>query len=44
MFYYEISWFTQDFENENLCILNLYSAHATRILDLSLEITLSPPK
>ena len=31
--------FYQNFKNEDLCFLNLYS-----ILDLSLEIMLSPPK
>ena len=44
MFYYEIPWFYQDFKSENLSFLNLYSVHAVRILDLSLEIMLSPPK
>ena len=44
MFYYEIPWFYQDFKNENLRFLNLYSVHAARILDLSLELMLSPPK
>ena len=44
MFYYEIQWFYQDVKNENLCFLNLYSVHAVRILDLSLEVMLSPPK
>ena len=44
MFYYEIPWFHQDFNGENLRFLNLYSVHAARILDLSLEIMLSPPK
>ena len=43
MFYYEIQWFYQDFKSENLCFLNLYSVHAARILDLSLEIMLTPP-
>ena len=38
MFYYEIQWFYQDFKSEYL-----YSVHAARILDLSLEIKLSPP-
>ena len=32
------------FESENLYFLNLYSVHAARILDLSLEVMLSPPK
>ena len=32
--------FYQDFKNENICFLNLYySVHATRIPDLSLEIS-----
>ena len=44
MFYYKIPWFCQDFKSENLWFLNLYSVHAARILDLSLEIMLSPPK
>ena len=44
MLFYEIPWLNQDFENENLYILNLYSVPAARILDLSLEIMLSPPK
>ena len=44
LFYYKIPWFYQDFKNENRCFLNLYSVHAARILDLSLEIMLSPPK
>ena len=43
MFYYEIPWFYQDFKSKNLCFLNLCSVHATRILSLSLEVTLSPP-
>ena len=44
MFYYEIPGFYRDFKGENLWFLNLYSVHAARILDLSLEIMLSPPK
>ena len=44
MFYYKISWFYEDFKGENLCALNLYSVQAARILDLLLEIILSPPK
>ena len=44
MFYYDISWFYQDFESENLFFLNLYSVHTAKMLDLSLEIMLSPPK
>ena len=43
MFYYEISWSYQDFKSENLCFLNLHSFHA-RILDLTPEVMLSPPK
>ena len=44
MFYYEIPGFCQDFKGEKLWFLNLYSIQAARILDLSLEIMLSPPK
>ena len=44
IFYSEIWWFYQDFENENLSFLNLYSVHTAKIQDLSLEIMLSPPK
>ena len=44
MLYHEIRWFYQDFKSENLCFLNLFSVHAERILDLSLEVMLSPPK
>ena len=44
MFYYKIPWFYQDFRNKNPCFFNLYSVHAARTLDLSIEITLSPPK
>ena len=44
MFYHEIRWFYQDFKIENLCFLNMYSVRGGRILDLSLEIMLSPPK
>ena len=44
MFCYKIQWFYQDFKSENLCFLNLYSVQAARILDLPLEIMLSPPK
>ena len=44
MFYYKIPWFSEDFKSENLRFLNLYLVHAARILDLSLEIRLSPPK
>ena len=38
MFYYEIPWIYQEFKNEILCFLSLYSVHASRILDLLLEI------
>ena len=41
---YEIPWFYQEFKSENLQFLDLYSAHAARILDLLLEIMLSSPK
>ena len=44
MLYCEIPWFHQDFKSENLCFLNLYSVHAARILGLSLEVMLKPPK
>ena len=44
MFSYETPWFYQDFKNENLYFLNLYSVHATRVLDQSLEVILSPLK
>ena len=44
MFYCEIFRFYQDFKGENPCFLNLYSVHVEKILDLSLEMTLSPPK
>ena len=44
IFYSEIWWFYQDFENENLSFLNLYSVHTAKIQDLSLEIMLIPPK
>ena len=37
-------WFYQDFKSGNMYFLNLYSVHAARTLDLSLEIMLSPPK
>ena len=43
-FCYKILWFYQDFKSENMCFLNLYSVHAARILDLSPELMLSPPK
>ena len=35
MFYYEVPWFYQDFKIEKLCLINLNSFHATRILNLS---------
>ena len=38
MFYYETNRFYLDFKGENLL-----SVHAARILDLSLDIMLSPP-
>ena len=38
MLYYEIPWFYQYFTSENQCFLNLYSDHAMRILELSLEV------
>ena len=44
IFYSEIWWFYQDFKNENLSFLNLYSVHTATIQDLSLEIMLIPPK
>ena len=44
MFYYETTWFYQNFKNENLCFLNQYSVDAARILHLSLEVMLSTPK
>ena len=44
MFYYEVSWFYQNFNGKNLCFLNLYLINAAKIQDLSLEIMLSPPK
>ena len=44
MFYYKTLWFYQDFKSENLCFLNMYSVHRVKILDLSLDIMLSPPK
>ena len=42
MFYYEISWFYQHVKSGNLWFLNMYSVHGAKILDLSLEIMLSP--
>ena len=44
MFCYEIPWLYQDLKSENLCFLNLYSVHASRIQNLTLEIMLSAPK
>ena len=43
MFYYDILWIYQNFKSENL-FFYLYLFHAARILDLSLEVMLSPPK
>ena len=44
MFYYKISWFYRDFKSEMCVFLNLHPVHAARILGLSVEIMLSPPK
>ena len=44
MFYCETTWFYQNFKNENLCFLNVYSVLVARILHLSLKVMLSPPK
>ena len=45
MFYYEILWFYQDFNSENLWFFRyVYLVHAARVLELSLEVMLSPPK
>ena len=44
MFFCDIYWFYQDFKSGNLCFLNLYSVDAARILDLTLEVVLSPLK
>ena len=44
LFYYDILWFYQNFKSENLFFLNQYSVHEARILDLSLEVMLSPLK
>ena len=38
------AWFYQDFKNEITCFLNLLAVHPAKILDLSLEIMLSPLK
>ena len=38
MFYYEVPWFYQDFKIEKLCLINLNSFHATRILNLSCKV------
>ena len=38
MFYYEVPWFYQDFKIEKLCLINLNSFHATRILNLSRKV------
>ena len=42
--YYEIQWFYQDFISGNLYFLIMCSVHTARILDLSLDIILCPPK
>ena len=34
MFYPKIRWFYRDYKSENLCLLNLYSVIAARILYL----------
>ena len=44
IFFFKTQWFYQGSKSENLCFLNLFSVHAARTLDLSLEIMLSPPK
>ena len=44
MFHYKIPWFYQDFKSENLWFLNMYSVHEAKILDLSLQIMLNPPR
>ena len=44
MFYNEIPLFYQDFKSLNLRLLNLYIVYAARILDLSVEVMLSPSK
>ena len=44
MFYYKILRFYKDFKIGNLCFLKLHSVRKARILYLSLEIMLSPPK
>ena len=44
MFFYKICWFYQDLKSENLFFLNLRSVCTARILGLSLQIMLSPPK
>ena len=41
---HKILRFEQDFKSESVCFLYLYSVQAAGILDLSLEIKLSPPK
>ena len=41
---HKIPWFYQDFKSKILCFLNLYSVHAVRILELSLEIMLNSSK
>ena len=44
MFHYKIPGFYQDFKSEYQWFLILHSVHQARILDLLLEIMLSPPK
>ena len=44
MFYYKTPFIYQDFKNENLDFLNLYSIHAVKILNLSLEVMFSLSK
>ena len=44
MFYYKTPFIYQDFKNENLYFLNLYSIHAVKILNLSLEVMFSLSK
>ena len=44
MFYYEILWFYQDFNSKICGFFDMYLVHAARILELSLEVMLSPPK
>ena len=44
MFYCKIPFIYEDFQNENLCFLNLYSVHVEKKLNVSLGVMLSPPK